>query len=442
MATVTPFRGVVYNPDIIQNPADVCTPPYDVISAEEQQQFYERHENNIIRLILGKTFATDTDSNNPHTRAADYFKTWLARQVLIQDETPAIYLTAVEFITERQSVTRYGMIARVKLEPFEKKIILPHEKTFSKVKSERLNLMKTCHVNFSPIFALYPDTDNTILNRLKEHAGQRKPDTGFTDYKGLKHCMWRITDGALHQFVADAMSDKTLYIADGHHRYETALNYKNWIAAQHAGFSGDHPANFVMMYMSCMDEPGLTILPAHRLLSGLDDAVLSSFIRNADKYFEITDFPYSDGNKASARLKFQASLKANHSEKTIGVCIKNNPHYYLLKTKPGIMDSLFSDELPDCLITLDVTLLTHLVFMKLLGFDTQRLDNDKLIRYTSDTENALDAVETNTCDAAFILNHTKIEQVKQVAEEGLIMPRKSTYFYPKVITGQVMYKLY
>jgi uncharacterized protein (DUF1015 family) len=442
MATVTPFKGVVYNPDIIFDPADVCTPPYDVISTEEQQHFYDRNENNIIRLELGRALPSDTDSDNPHTRAGKYFKDWLDRKILVIDDTPAIYLTAVEFVAEGQSITRYGMIARVGLEPFEKKIILPHEKTFSKVKSERLNLMKTCHVNFSPIFSIYPDEDNTVLNRLKDQAGQRDPDMVFTDFTGLTHRMWKVTDGGLLEFVTSSMADKTLYIADGHHRYETALNYKSWLSEQQNGIPDDHPARFVMMYLSCMDEPGLVVLPAHRLLAGLDDAALSSFINDAKTYFDITEFSYNDGNKAAVRLKFQDALKAGHQEKTIGVCMKNTPRYYLMKTKPGVMASLFADELPDSLITLDVSVLTHLIFMKLLGFNTQRLDNEKLISYASNTEAALDSVEKGTCDAAFILNHTKIEQVKQVAEEGLIMPRKSTYFYPKVVTGQVMHKLY
>lgn len=441
MATVKPFKGVAYNPEIIRNGADVCTPPYDVISPDAQQQFYARHENNIIRLILGKTTSTDTVADNAHTRAAAYFKDWMNQGILIQDETPAVYLTAVEFDPGSGPVTRYGFIARVRLEPFENKIILPHEKTFSKVKSERLNLMKACHANFSPIFSIYADRDNTILNRLREHAANRRPDMAFTDHEGLGHRMWRVLENGLQQVVTHAMADKILYIADGHHRYETALNYKNWLGNQTAGLPDNHPAGYVMMYMTAMDEPGLTILPAHRLLNGLDRELLSTFIKRAPEFFHISEFPHGN-DRGAARKMLREALAAGHAENAVGVCIKDAPCYYLLKAKPGIMTTLFSNDLPACLIRLDVTVLTHLVFMKLLGFDTERLDNEKLISYSSDAESALNAVENGDHDAGFILNHTKMSQVKQVAEEGLIMPRKSTYFYPKVVTGQVMYKLY
>jgi len=443
MANITPFKGIRYNPEKIKNLADVYTPPYDVISKTEQQYFYDRHPNNIIRLILGITTANDTDTDNPHTRASNYFNTWLSDNILLQGSSPAIYLTSVQFSTNNHdSVTRYGMIVLVGLEPFEKGIILPHEKTFSKVKSERLNLMKACHANFSPIFSLYSDQKNTILKRLKEQASKQLPDMDFIDYKGLRHGLWRITEEPVLRFVGDAMADKTLFIADGHHRYETALNYRSWLSKGDPDFSARHPANFVMMYLSCMDEPGLTILPAHRMLKGFDNSTLDSFVRKADKYFDITTLTFNENDKKEIRNKFLLSLKANSSEKTIGICIKHHPEFYLLKERPKVMEQLFSNELSESLINLDVTVLTRLVFMEILGLDQEMLDNEKMISYTSNAEEAIDAVASNSCDIAFILNPTKIEQVKRVAEEGLIMPRKATYFYPKVIVGQVMHKLF
>jgi uncharacterized protein (DUF1015 family) len=442
MAHIEAFKGICYNPKKIKDPADVCTPPYDVISNQEQKAFYDRHENNVIRLILGKAVDGDTEADNPHTRAAGYFKDWVAGEILVQDDKPAIYLTSVQFVADSQIRERFGMIVRVGLEPFDKKIILPHEKTFSKVKSERLDLMKRCHVNFSPIFSLYPDSNNAILNQLKEKTKDSMPDTDFKDHKGLRHRLWRITDPSVHRFVGDSMADKPLFIADGHHRYETALNYREWLAQTDPGFSPGHPANFVMMYLCGMDEPGLTILPAHRLLVGLSQPAIDSFLEKAKNYFEITTFPVNKGNPNAVKADFKNSLYANHLNKTIGVCIKNGNNFYLMKTKGNAMAQSFSNELPDPLLHLDVSILTHLIFIKILGFDMDLLDNEKLIRYTSDTAEAMEMVDRNQCDIAFILNPTKIEQVKQVAEMGLIMPRKSTYFYPKVITGQVMHKLY
>ena len=443
MAIVNPFKGLVYSKEKIRDFGDVCTPPYDVISKSEQNDFYEKHPNNIIRLILNKASDSDTDTDNPHTRAAAFFNEWINQDILVQDEEPAIYFTSVEFKDNTdQTVIRYGMIARVGLEPFEKGIILPHEKTFSKVKSERLNLMKQCHANFSPIFSLYSDSQNTAINCLTENTQNRPPDIAFIDTKGLIHNMWRVTDPDVVKKITDIMSDKILYIADGHHRYETALNYKNWAEENRPDFSDTHPANFVMMYLSSMDEPGLTIFPAHRLLTGLAPSLLETFIEKAKKYFDVSLFPFQENTKENVRSDFLEKLEASQAKKAIGVYIKNKPEFYLLTTKPNIMEELFSVEIPQSLLDLDVTVLTRLIFMEILGFDQDMLDNEKIISYNSNARQALGTISSNDHDAAFILNSTKIEQVKQVAQEGLIMPRKSTYFYPKVITGQVLHKLY
>ena len=442
MAVIKPFKGIVYNPEKIKNPADVCTPPYDVISEKEREAFYLRHPNNIVRLDFGKTDETDTGSDNTFTRAAGYFNKWLTNGILVEDPKPAIYLTAVEFEANGHSVVRYGMTVRVKIEPFEKGIILPHEKTFSKVKSERFNLMKACHANFSPIFSLYSDPDNSIINRLKNQSNLQKADLDFVDSHGLGQRMWRITDESLLASVTQDMADNIIYIADGHHRYETALNYRNQLSETKTDFSENHPANYVMMYLSCMDEPGLLIFPAHRLLTGLDNETVNGFIEQSEPYFDITPFPYDDENKNAVRKAFHKALDDNSANQAIGVCLKSKKSFYLLKTKPHIMEELFSSEIPPSLINLDVTILTHLIFMKILGFDMSRLDNEKLISYTSIWEDALDRIENEECEAAFILNPTRMDQVKEVSDAGLIMPRKSTYFYPKVITGQVMNKLF
>ena len=442
MAIVTAFKGLVYNKEKIRDFGDVCTPPYDVISKEEQNQFYEKHPNNIVRLILNKPEASDTETNNPHTRAATFFNEWISQGILVQDEQPAIYFTSVDFKdNNNQSITRYGMIVRVGLEPFEKGIILPHEKTFSKVKTERLNLMKQCHANFSPIFSLYSDPQNSAINCLKENTQNRTPDMVFTDTKGLIHHMWRITDTNVLEKITAIMSDKILYIADGHHRYETGLNYKKWAAENRPDFSDTHPANFIMMYISSMDEPGLTIFPAHRLLTNMDPSLLNTLIEKATPYFTISSFPFQADTKDKVLSEFLEKLEANQPNRAIGVCIKNQPQFHLFIAKPGIMEKLFSAELPQSLLDLDVTVLTRLIFMEILGFDQAMLDNEKRISYNSNARQAIDTILTNDHDVAFILNPTKIEQVKQVAQEGLIMPRKSTYFYPKVITGQAIHKL-
>jgi len=435
MAQIAPFRGILYNPDKISDLSKVATPPYDVISQEEQCYFYDCHPHNIIRLILGKQNQDDSCDQNCHTRAAECFSQWISEEILIQDKAPAFYLTSIEFPIENRKIKRLGLIALIRLEPFEKGIVLPHEKTFSKVKSERLELMKVCHTNFSPIFSLYPDSDR-ILDSLKNKAADKTPDTEFTDYKGHHHQLWRITDPAVHAEVSDAMKEKRIFIADGHHRYETALNYRDWIAARTPGFSPDHPANYVMMYLSSMEDPGVIILPAHRMLKGLQESVISAFIEKSGNYFDVVRIPF--GNNGHGRIKFISALKSYASKNAVGVSIKGCRELYLLTLKADVMEKLFGNELSQSLRNLDVTVLTRLILMEILGFDQARLDNEKLISYSSIAEEALDIVAAGKCDMTFILNPTRIEQVKEIAEQGLIMPRKSTYFYPKVITGQVI----
>jgi uncharacterized protein (DUF1015 family) len=438
MAKVIPFRGIFYNPSKVNSLVDVIAPPFDVISKEEQEHLHSCHPQNIIRLTLGKAFKTDTNDNNPYTRAAGYLGKWRSDKILVRDETEALYLTSHEFPYENKSVIRYGLIVLVGLESFEKGVVLPHEKTFSNVRSKRLELMKACKTNLSAIFSLYPDIENQIHNRLKGEASDKTPDLHFTDQEGHTHRLWRIFDKNIHEAIAQFFEDKPIFIADGHHRYETALNYRDWLSTNNSNFDDSHPANYVMMYLCSMEDPGLIILPAHRMLDEVSPALRMSFISRAAEFFDVITFPFKAVDRDQVRDEFLSALKANWLKNCIGVFMKDCPELYLLVLKPRIMERMFRDELPETLRNIDVTVLTRLIFMELLGFDQARLDNEKLIAYTSAAGKAIDAVEAGKHDIAFILNPTKIEQVRNIAESGLIMPRKATYFFPKVITGQVM----
>lgn len=437
MAHVIPFKGILFNKEKINDYADVVTPPYDVISPTEQQQYYDRHPNNVIRLDLGVKKESDTPEENHHTRAAGYFKDWLDREILVKDDAPALYLTSVAFSMQGKPVTRYGMLCLVGLEPFDKGIILPHEKTFSKVKSERFDLIKKCQANFSPIFSIYSDTDN-ILDTLKKAAENCRPDIDILDDKGDRHMLYRITDPDVHALVSRAMKDNTVFIADGHHRYETALNFKQWLAKNDPDFGSDHPANYVMMYLSSMEDPGLVVLPAHRMLRNIDK---TGMIEKSQKYFDITPVPVEKEAVKKTRDTLYTLLKSNADKNAIGVCIHSSPEFYLFTLKPGIMDTVFGDTIEGPLKKLDVTVLTNLILTDILGFDQTRLDDEDLIAYSSDENTAIEKTISGEIDMSFILNPTKIEQVRNIASEGLIMPRKTTYFYPKAITGLVMNSL-
>jgi len=441
MAEIIPFRGIFYNPRKINNMADIVAPPFDIISEQEQLEYHESHPHNIIRLTLGMTHENDISTNNRYTRAANCFNKWLSERIMKRDKIPAFYLTAMEFPFENRMVTRYGLIALIGLEPFENGVVLPHEKTFPNVKSERLELMKACHANLSPIFSLYSDNENLVLDKLKNTTFNKTADNVFTDNNGQKHMLWRITDKAVHRYVSEALKDKIIYIADGHHRYETALNYRDWLSTEHPNFNGDHPANYVMMYLCSMEDPGLIILPAHRMLNEVSAAARGSLIKKAKAYFDIITIPYKDDQRAEARAQFISTLTSNNSKNCIGVFMKDRRELYLLTLKPGVMDQMFTDELPEVIRNIDVTVLSRLIFMEILGFDQSRHDDEKLIAYSSIAKDAIDAVDAGRHDITFILNPTKIQQVRDIAEAGLIMPRKATYFFPKVITGQVLNKL-
>ncbi|MFH2220505.1 MAG: DUF1015 domain-containing protein [Pseudomonadota bacterium] len=441
MPNIIPFRGVFYNPEKIQNLSDVVAPPFDVISKEAQHRFHENHPHNIVRLTLGMKTENDTTDNNCFTRAADCFNSWLSENILVRDKTPAIYLSSLEFSFENRTLIRCGLIALIGLVPFSEGIVLPHEKTFTNVKSERLQLIKACRANFSTIFSMYSDKENSVLDTLKGAVLSRKPVIDFIDHSGHRHVLWRITDAAVHRNVSEAMREKKIYIADGHHRYETALNYREYLSKTDPGFSPDHPANAVMMYLCGMEDPGLIILPAHRMFDEVDASARADLIPRAAEYFDIAKFPFNGNGRDKACSEFISALKSNTQTNCLGIFMKDRPEFYMLKLKPGVMERMFGGELPKSLIDIDVTILDRLILMEILGFDKNRLDNEKLIAYSSVAEEAIDAIAAGKHDISFILNPTRIDQVRRVAEAGLIMPNKATYFYPKVITGHIMNKL-
>jgi len=439
MAEVVPFRGVRYNSEIIRDMADVVTPPYDVISSEEQEAFHQRHPNNVIRLILGKARPGDDERDNVHTRAGRYFETWMSDRRLIQDREAAFYLTSVSFSWAAERYQRFAIIASVRLEPFEKGIILPHERTFSKVKSERLQLMKCCHANFSPIFSLFSD-GNEVLGPVYDVARNTDPQVDLVDINGHRHRLWAIREPQLIDLLSSYFEARTIYIADGHHRYETALNYRDWVRENDPDFSDDHPANFIMMSLSSMEDAGMIVLPAHRLLKSVLPAEIDRLVARAPDYFDIVPIDMQQGLETALKA-FDRALEANAHANAVGLYSRERSLLQIMILKSGVMAQHFGDQIPAALRDLDVTVLTHLIMMELMGFDQARLDDATKIGYRTTASDAVAAVAEGTADLAFILNPTRIEQVQRVAENGLIMPRKSTYFYPKVVSGLIFHLL-
>lgn len=440
MADVFPFRGVLYNPEKIQNLSDVVAPPYDVISPEEQDTFYARSESNVIRLIFGKAYEVDNEKNNPHTRAAQFLNKCLDDGILKQDDDEAMYVTSVEFDAYGKKTVRYGLIARVKLETFDKGVILPHEKTFSKVKTERLGLMKHCRVNDSQIFSLYRDHSG-IFAFIVETVRSMIPLADIFDDKNERHKLWKITDKKTLGHITEAMKKEVLYIADGHHRYETGLNYREYLKTETPGFDEKHPANYIMMYLSSMADPGLVVFPTHRVFPELGDDKMAAFFQKASEFFDIKEYPFGSDPYTALEELGKERAKAPEDCPAVGVAMKAKSSFYLLCLKKGVMDQRYSS-IPACLRNLDVTVLTNLIIGDVLGLDPSSLDNEKLIVYTSDEKEAAGMVLDGKASMSFLLSSTRISQIQDVSEKGEVMPRKTTYFYPKALTGLVMNKLY
>ena len=438
MAEVQPFKGLRFNEARVGRLADVITPPFDVISAADQALFYERSPFNVVRLIWGKTTAYDTRGNNPHSRAADYLRLWIKEGVLQQDEQATFYLTTLEFPYGGSRLTRYGLVGRVALEEFSEGVILPHEKTFTNVKAERLGLIKACRTNFSPIFSLFDDPAG-IFSEWTEMAASRKPELEVADHNGWRHRLWRLTDTELIARTTRYFRDRRLYIADGHHRYETALNYRKSLGVD---LPPGHPANFTMMYLCSMRDPGLIILPAHRLLKDVPGPLMDGLVERAQAFFDVRTIPYAEDQRDKALSQMLSILHTNPTEGRFGVFTRRGRQFIVLSLKEkGVIKQMFSGEFPEAIGLLDVTVLTRLVFTELLGFGQNRLDDEKLIGYTASPQEAVDAVIRGDYDVSFLLNPPTLRQVCDVAERGLVMPRKATYFFPKVTTGLVMNRL-
>ncbi len=419
----------------------VVTPPHDIISPEEQEEYYGTHPQNMIRLILGKTFPEDTDADNRYTRAAKSFRTWLDDDILQRDGEPAFYVTEMDYTIDEQVRTRLGFVAAVELHEFEEGIIRPHEKTFSKTTTDRLNLMEACKTNFSPIFSLFADPPNEISELLRTAIQPLPPDQDFEDLQGFHHRLWRITDPKIQREIGQRLADRPVYIADGHHRYGTALAYRNKIKAQNPALDSDDPCNFVMMYLTSMHDPGLNVRPVHRVVRQIDKGALEGFLDKARIHFDVKTLDLDALGRKKIENTTLGQVMTGTNSIVIGAAMRDDNRLHILQAKEGVADRVFSQDMPEPLKKLDVTVVTKLVVEGVLGLNGTALDDERSIRYVSTVAEALHAVYEEKCPIALIINPTRLDQLQEVSDAGLIMPRKSTYFYPKVMTGLVINKI-
>jgi uncharacterized protein (DUF1015 family) len=435
MADVQPLQGIRYNGTLSGNLADVITPPYDVISDEAQAIYYARNPYNIIRLELGKSEHDDSSLNNRYTRAATTFAGWRLKSILLQDSIASYYLYQQQFTYNTRNYTRTSLLARVRLEPWSAHVVLPHEHTLAKPKDDRLKLLRACVTNLSPIMSLYEDPQARMRRMLSSYA--EKAEVHIIDDMNETHILHPITDTNHIGLIQNFFTERQLYIADGHHRYETALNYREEVRAMHRTLDAQDAANFVLMALIDVDDPGLQVLPTHRLVSGLNQEVLNKLTsQELARYFIVTE--QDDNESHEALLERMRQMGENQSSLALSTA-QNTWILTLNDTGNARMKESGHSEAWN---ELDVAIAHTLILEDILGLKADDMTAGTHIRYTRDAHKALEATQTGDAQASLILNPTQVRQICDVAIADDRMPQKSTYFYPKLTTGLVMNPLW
>ncbi|MCM8770278.1 MAG: DUF1015 domain-containing protein [Candidatus Omnitrophica bacterium] len=423
MAKIKPFYAVTFNPQNISDLSTVVCPPYDVITSEEQEIYYKLSPYNLIRLILGK----DTAEEDRYKSAARYFKEWLQQGILIQEKEPAIYFYNQIYQIKGERKNRLGFIALLKLDD-DKNVIFPHESTRFEPKEDRYRLLKSVKANLSPIFVVFSDTARIIQRSAERYLKNNKPFIDIVDREGVRHQVWRISDKDTVDKIVLPLQDKQMFIADGHHRYEVALTFRDKMRkAGHLDPEADF--NYIMAYFTNVEAKGLTILPIHRLVKYPRGFNFDDFRKELEKYFDLEEIKDKD-------KFFFLMQKAGERQNTLGM-YKDNKFFLLRLKNLKVMDRILGLDRIKEYRNLDITIFNSLILKKMLGIDIEDKDKiyfshkeEELIRQANDDKNSI----------LFLFNPVKIEQLISVARQKECMPSKSTYFYPKVISGLVINK--
>lgn len=435
MSQIIPFRGTLYDTSVVGDIKQVVAPPYDIIDAAGQKALHERHPQNIIRLELGLDQTGDSPTHNRYTRAAVTLQSWLTDGALKRDAEPAIYYHTIEYAppsadARTPAKVLRGFLAVTKLEALDSGHIYPHENTRAAAKTDRLNLLEACRTNFSPIWSLYSDPQGLIIGQLENAVKGTPPRYDFTDDTGCRQRLWTVTDPTVLKLIVDTMRDKPLFIADGHHRYETALNYQRLRRQQPGAPAGLQAYDGVLMLLAPLEDPGLTVLPTHRVTT--TPLPPYDHVRTVlSETFEWQDFAFTPATQPAVRSQFIHALRTQgRTVPTFGLALQDSDRYVTLALRPAYRPSAHASPRAK----LDVSLLQQLVVAKLCATQQEQ----EAIAYTKDDQEALDWVAQGKGTGALLLNATKVSEVQAVATAGERMPHKSTYFFPKPLTGLVI----
>jgi len=431
MAQIAPFRALRYDPHRVDL-SKVVTQPYDKISPEMQDRYYAASPNNLVRIILGKKEGADTASENVYTRAAKSLREWRNDGILRQDDKPAIYSYVQTFSKPggKEELQRKGFIGLGKIEDYSDGVVFRHEQTLAKPKADRLDLLRATRAHFGQLFMLYSDPEAAIDKLL---SPQSEPDIAVQDEFGVTHQVWKVSDPEVIRAVQEQMTDKKLIIADGHHRYETALNYRNERRAE--GKSSEAaPYDSVMMTFINMESPGLVILPTHRVVHGLASFSADAFYQRAQKYFSVDELDASiNPTRASIILR-----EAGHSGTAMIAVTADRA--FLLDTPRSIGSQVFGD-LSFRQQMLDVVQLHKCLLETVLGISEEAIREQRNVSYVREIAEAMDRVRGGGANIAFLMNPVRMRQVRDIAFAGEVLPQKSTDFYPKLLSGLTIYAL-
>jgi uncharacterized protein (DUF1015 family) len=446
MAQVHPFRAFRYNP--ARAPFDrVLTQPYDKISPAMQEKYYAADPHNLITIEKGRVFPSDSGQNNVYTRAASALQDWIHNDVVVQDHAPSFYAYTQEYTvpgTEEQR-TRRGFIGAGKLEDYSAGVVFRHEQTLSGPKADRLELLRHTRTHTGQLFMLYSDAERRIDAILGNVESSTPPATELRDEYGVVHRLWVIAEPERVSAIQQAMADQKLVIADGHHRYETAINYRNERRGQVIHPDVNAPYEFAMMTFINARSEGLTILPTHRVAANLHDFSWPSVRRYLEPWFTAEAFSFQhESERNEARGKFLHSLAETRAQRSIGVypAVQGAKRaYYVLALRPGADLAQLLPNVSPVQRELDVVLLHEGILEPALGITPQAVKAEKNLTYEREAPAALDAVDSGAAQIAFLLNACDVEQVMRMATAGEVLPQKSTDFYPKLLSGITMYQI-
>lgn len=448
MVEIIPFKGYRYNENKVEEFEKVISPPYDVIKPKLQNELYEKSPYNIVRIIKGKKFDGDDEKNNKYTRARDFLKKWIDEEILKKDEKEAIYVYSQKFKINGKENERTGFIALLKLEEFCKGILKgkkdcsgvhQHEETLPKDIEDRLNLLRATRANFGQIFSIYSDSTKAIDDIL-ENTKKNNPLMSVRDDEGVLHRLWALNNNDLIKKIINEMRDKKIIIADGHHRYKTALQYSK----------ENKNAKYRMMTFVNLQDKGLVILPTHRLIRNIENFNKEELLKNLKNNFEIETLNFNSKKELEKRKTMFNSMKEKFEEgkNAFGMYCKTNKYYVLTLKNESLIEN--KEHHSTAWKKLDVTILHKLILEKLLGIDKEKLAKESVqsisnVEYIKGIGNAVSEsirkVNEENYQIVFFMNPTKIEEVEKIAGNHETMPQKSTFFYPKVYTGFVIYKL-